>query len=131
MAPCQRAGGPGVGVVIPSFNEEAVLPRCLLAVLDQTVAAEQIIVVDNASTDAIRAVVTRVQAQYPQAPLTLIQQNAAQGLVPTRNAGLNAAATEVLGRIDADSVLTPDWVEQVQQAFQDPELAAVTGPVLY
>jgi glycosyltransferase involved in cell wall biosynthesis len=131
MSSRQRGGSPGVGVVIPAFNEEAVLRRCLLAVLDQTVAAEQIIVVDNGSTDGTRAVVTRVQAQHPKAPITLIRQCAEQGLVPTRNAGLDAADAEVLGRIDADSVLAPDWVEQVQQAFQDPELAAVTGPVLY
>ncbi|GGG64251.1 glycosyl transferase [Kocuria dechangensis] len=118
-------------MVIPAYNEEAVLRRCLEAVLSQTVPAEQIIVVDNASTDGTRAVVTRVQAEHPEAPLLLIEQNAAQGLVPTRNAGLDAADAEVLGRIDSDSVLTPDWVEQVQDAFTDPELAAVTGPVLY
>ena len=131
MSARQRTDTPGVGVVVPAFNEEEVLGRCLLAVLDQTVAAEQIIVVDNASTDGTRAVVTRIQAEHPDAPILLIEQNAEPGLVPTRNAGLDAARTEVLGRIDADSVLVPDWIEQVQQAFQDPGLAAVTGPVLY
>ncbi|MGQ1840237.1 glycosyltransferase [Kocuria turfanensis] len=131
MSPHQRAGNPGVSVVIPAFNEEAVLRRCLLAVLDQTVAAEQIIVVDNGSTDGTRAVVTQLQAQHPKAPLTLIQQSAEQGLIPTRNAGLDAADADVLGRIDADSVLASDWVKQVQRAFQDPELSAVTGPVFY
>jgi glycosyltransferase involved in cell wall biosynthesis len=131
MSPPQRTSGPGVGVVIPAFNEEAVLGRCLKAVLDQTVAPEQIIVVDNASTDATSAVVARMQAQHPQAPLVLLRQTAAQGLVPTRNAGLDAADAEVLGRIDADSVPAPDWVEQVQRAFTDPDLAATTGPVFY
>jgi len=38
---------------------------------------------------------------------------------------------EVLGRIDADSLLEPNWVEQVQQAFIDPNIAAVTGSVIY
>jgi cellulose synthase/poly-beta-1,6-N-acetylglucosamine synthase-like glycosyltransferase len=46
MSPCQRPGRPSVAVVIPVFNEETVIERCLAAVLDQTVAAEQIIVVD-------------------------------------------------------------------------------------
>ncbi|MEX5255228.1 glycosyltransferase family 2 protein [Kocuria arenosa] len=131
MPPPQPIGGPGVGVVIPAFNEESVLSRCLQAVLDQTVPAEQIIVVDNASTDGTRAVVSRAQAEHPHAPLLLVEQNAEQGLVPTRNAGLDAAEAEVLGRIDADSVLAPDWIEQVQRAFTDPNLAAVTGPVIY
>ncbi|MEX5234851.1 glycosyltransferase family 2 protein [Kocuria arenosa] len=130
MSPCQRAGSPGVGVVIPAFNEEVVLRRCPLAVLDQTVAAEMIIVVDNGSTDGTRAVGTHMQAEHPQAPLTLLQQSAEPGVVLTRNAGVDAPDVEVLGRIDADSVLASDWVEQVQQAFQDPQLAAATGPVL-
>ncbi|MGX5357127.1 glycosyltransferase [Kocuria sp. KH4] len=131
MSSPQHVGRPGVGVVIPAFNEEAVLRRCLQAVLDQTVAAQQIIVVDNASTDGTRDVVNRMQDENPHAPLILVQQHAAQGLVPTRNAGLDAARAEVLGRIDADSVLAPDWVAQVQQAFTDPDLAAATGPVFY
>lgn len=131
MSSHQCTDRPSVGVVIPAFNEEAVLRRCLLAVLAQTVAAQQIIVVDNASTDGTRAVVARMQAEHPEAPLILVQQNAAQGLIPTRNAGFDAAGTEVLGRIDADSVLAPDWVARLQQAFADPDLAAATGPVLY
>ncbi|MEX5237279.1 glycosyltransferase family 2 protein [Kocuria arenosa] len=131
MFPSQRPGGPSVGVVVPAFNEEAVLQRCLQAVLDQTVAAEQIVVVDNGSTDGTRSVVTRLQAAHPEAPLVLLRQSAERGLVPTRNAGLDAARTDVLGRIDADSVPAPDWVAQVQRAFRDPELAAATGPVLY
>ncbi|MFI7744598.1 glycosyltransferase [Kocuria rhizosphaericola] len=127
----QRPGGPAVSVVIPAFNEEAVLRRCLQAVLAQTVTAEQIIVVDNASTDGTRAVVTQMQAEHPDASLLLIEQNAEQGLIPTRNIGLDSSRAEVLGRIDADSVLAPNWVEQVQRAFKDPDLAATTGPVLY
>ncbi|MEX5259981.1 glycosyltransferase family 2 protein [Kocuria sp. CPCC 205263] len=131
MPACQRPDRPGVSVVIPAFNEEAVIERCLLAVLDQTVAAEQIIVVDNGSTDGTGAVVTRVQRQHPESPIIVVQQNLEQGLVPTRNFGLNSATADVLGRIDADSVLAPQWVEQVQQAFLDPGVAAATGPVAY
>jgi glycosyltransferase involved in cell wall biosynthesis len=131
MSTSQRPGRPSVGVVVPAFNEEAVLRRCLQAVLDQTVAAEQIVVVDNGSTDGTRAVVARLQAARPEAPLVLLRQTAERGLVPTRNAGLDAVRTDVLGRIDADSVPAPDWVEVVQRAFRDPDLAAVTGPVLY
>lgn len=127
----QHPDRPGVSVVIPAFNEEPVIERCLLAVLDQTVAAQQIIVVDNGSTDGTRAVVDRVQRQHPESPIIVVQQDVEQGLVPSRNAGLDSATGQVLGRIDADSVLTPVWVEQVQQAFLDPGVAAATGPVSY
>lgn len=131
MPACQPPDRPGVSVVIPAFNEESVIERCLLAVLDQTVAAAQIIVVDNGSTDGTGAVVARVQRQHPERPIIVVQQNLEQGLVPLRNAGLDCATGQVLGRIDADSVLAPGWVEQVQQAFLDPGVAAATGPVSY
>lgn len=131
MPPCQHTGRPKVSVVIPAFDEEAVIERCLLAVLGQTVAAHQIIVVDNASTDGTGAVVSRVQREHPGGPLVLLEQNVEQGLIPSRNAGFDAATGEVLGRIDADTVLAPNWVEQVQRVFMEPGVAAATGPVSY
>jgi len=122
---------PSVSLVIPAFNEETVIRRCLLAAIHQTVAAEQIIVVDNGSTDDTSAVVGRMQQEHPNSGIVLLQQNVEQGITPTRDFGFEGSVGEVLGRIDADSLLEPDWVEQVQQAFTDPNIAAVTGPVIY
>lgn len=120
-----------VSIVIPAYNEQATIRSCLLAAVMQTVPAHEIIVVDNKSTDATAEVVRSVMAEHPAAPIRLIAQNDAQGLIPTRNLGLDTATGEVLGRIDADSILEPNWVEQVQLAFADDAIAAATGPVLY
>lgn len=122
---------PTVSIVIPAYNEEATIAACVLAALDQTVPANEIIVVDNKSTDGTAAAVRALQAAHPDAPIILFSQDAAQGLIPTRNFGLDRAQSEVVGRIDADSVLEPTWVEEVQRAFTDPEVAACTGPVIY
>jgi glycosyltransferase involved in cell wall biosynthesis len=122
---------PTVSIVIPAYNEQDTIKACVLAALDQTVAANEIIVVDNRSTDGTAAVFRALQAAYPDAPLVYLQQNEAQGLIPTRNFGLDHATSDVVGRIDADSVLEPTWVEEVQKAFTDPEVAACTGPVIY
>lgn len=122
---------PNVSIIIPAYNEQATIRSCLLAAVMQTVPATEIIVVDNKSTDATAEVVRSVMAEHPTAPIMLIAQNDAQGLIPTRNLGLNTATGDVLGRIDADSILEPNWVEQVQLAFADDEIAAATGPVLY
>ncbi|WP_149956583.1 glycosyltransferase [Zafaria cholistanensis] len=122
---------PSVSLVIPAYNEEAVIGQCVAAALRQSVPAREIIVVDNRSTDRTAEIVRRLQREHPQAPLRLARQDAEQGLVPTRNAGLGLATGDVLGRIDADSVLEPDWVEQVAGAFLDPEVMGATGPVHY
>lgn len=131
MGQSHDIGMPSVSVVVPAFNEEVVIRRCLLAVVHQTVAADQIVVVDNGSTDGTAAVVAQMQQEHPDKRIILLNQCSERGLIPTRNLGLNVATTEVLGRIDADSVLEPDWVEQVQRAFADSDVAAATGPVLY
>ncbi|WP_199725700.1 glycosyltransferase family 2 protein [Nocardiopsis sp. Huas11] len=122
---------PTVSLVIPAFNEETTIERCLLAALRQTRAAREIIVVDNRSTDGTAAVVRRVVEAHPDAGIRILRQFDAQGLVPTRNAGFAAARGDILGRIDADSVIAPDWVANVSEAMGDPTIGAVTGPVTY
>jgi len=122
---------PGVSIVIPAYNEESVIRQCLIAAVYQSVPAHEIIVVDNMSKDRTAAIVLQMQQEYPESPIILLSEDTSQGLIPTRNFGLNHATGEILGRIDADSVVEPDWVEQVQKAFADPSTQAATGPVVY
>jgi glycosyltransferase involved in cell wall biosynthesis len=125
------AGAARVSIVIPAYDEEATIRDCVVAALDQTSPAHEIIVVDNRSTDRTVEIVRELQRLHPDAPLVLMSQSAEQGLVPTRDAGLDAAAGDVLGRIDADTVLEPTWVEAVQRIFADEGVAAATGPMIY
>jgi cellulose synthase/poly-beta-1,6-N-acetylglucosamine synthase-like glycosyltransferase len=122
---------PSVSIVIPAYNEEGVIRQCVTAAIYQSVPAHEIIVVDNRSTDSTAAIVRRLQEEYPEAGIRLLSQDAEQGLIPTRNFGLDAAEGDLLGRIDADSLLEPDWVEEVIKAFADVSVQAATGPVVY
>ncbi|KHL04438.1 glycosyl transferase [Sinomonas humi] len=124
-------GRPSVSIVIPAYNEESVIRQCVTAAIYQSVPALEIIVVDNLSTDATAKIVDQLQQEYPEAGVRLLSQDAEQGLIPTRNFGLDAARGDIIGRIDADSVLEPDWVEEVIWAFADPSVQAATGPVVY
>ncbi len=122
---------PRVSIVVPAYDEEACIERCVRAAVDQTVPAWEVVVVDNRSTDRTAEIVARLAAEHPRAGIRLVAQHAVQGLVPTRNAGFAAATGDVLGRIDADTVVAPDWVERVGEVLSDPAVAAVTGPVSY
>jgi len=122
---------PSVSIVIPAYNEEDTIKASVVAALHQTVPAHEIIVVDNKSTDGTAAVVHALQITYPDAPIVYLKQDALQGLIPTRNFGLDHATGDVIGRIDADSVLEPNWVEAVTMVFEDAEVGASTGPVIY
>lgn len=123
--------GPTVSIVIPAYNEERTIRACVVAAIEQTVPADEIIVVDNRSTDSTAAMLQALQTEFPDAPLRVIEQDAEQGITPTRNAGFDAATSEVIGRIDSDSILEPEWVAQVKTVFADETVGAATGPMIY
>lgn len=122
---------PSVGIVIPAYNEEATIRACVTAAVGQTVAAAEIIVVDNKSTDNTATILRELIAEFPEAPIKVLRQEQSQGITPTRNMGFDAVTSDIIGRIDSDTLLEPDWVEQVQNVFVNPEVHAATGPVIY
>ncbi|MDN6554825.1 MAG: glycosyltransferase family 2 protein, partial [Bifidobacterium mongoliense] len=108
-----------ISIVIPAWNEQDRIADCLTNALRQSVAPHEVIVVDNRSTDDTVGVVRDFIRDPPEAPVRLLHQDAEQGLIPTRNYGLNHATGDILGRIDADCMLKPDWVEVVTDLFTD------------
>lgn len=123
---------PTVSVVIPAYNEEAVIEQCIESVVNQTIPAYEIIIVDNNSTDKTARIVRRLQRHYPKATIRLLHKRSRQGITPARNHGFNSARGEIIGRLDADSMIEPDWIERISTYFRDhPGIAAITGPVSY
>ena len=121
-----------VSIVIPAWNEAKRIADCLMNATRQTVKPHEVIVVDNKSTDDTCDIVRRFIAENPEANVILMEQDAEQGLIPTRNYGLDHATGDILGRVDADCMLKPDWVEVVTGVFtEDPEAMGATGPVVY
>lgn len=120
---------PSVAVVIPAYNEEDSIADCLQSCFNQTVPFSEIIVVNNLSTDATVSIVRELQQDHPE--LVLLEQADAQGIVATRDMGFDAVKADVIGRIDADTILDENWVRSVEQTFIDEKVAAASGPVLY
>ncbi|GLY03114.1 glycosyl transferase [Actinoplanes sp. NBRC 101535] len=112
-------------VVIPAYNEETAIGPCLDAILAQSRIPDEIIVVDNNSTDATLSVL----AGYGAAVTVL--HEARQGVQHARNRGFGAATGDIIIRIDADSRLPGTYLQQVEATFADPAIAAATGPVRY
>jgi cellulose synthase/poly-beta-1,6-N-acetylglucosamine synthase-like glycosyltransferase len=118
-------------VVVPAHNEEDTIGDCVHALLTQTVPPLEILVVDNRSTDRTKERVQAIAVEYPDANIRLLKQDEAIGLIPTRNAGFEAARGAVLARIDADTIVDPDWIANIQVAMSRSNTAAITGPVRY
>ncbi len=109
-----------LSLVIPAYNESVHLGACLDAVASQTIAPDEVIVVDNNSTDDT----AKIAGSYDFVHLIAEKE---QGITQARDKGFNAARSDILGKIDADAVIAPDWVERVKQDFADPDVAGVTG----
>lgn len=111
-----------LSIVIPVYNEEHHIKACLDSIAAQTVKPDEVIVVDNNSTDQT----TTIAKGYP---FVKIVSESKQGIVFARDAGFDAARSEIIGRIDADTVLPPDWVARVMQFYAQPTRAnqALTG----
>jgi glycosyltransferase involved in cell wall biosynthesis len=112
---------PSVSVVIPVKDDARELAKCLEALGRQTVAALEILVIDNGSTDDSAAVGVRFGARVLSQP--------EPGIPATAAFGYDAASGTVIARCDADSLPGVDWIERLATAFvEHPGIVAVTGP---
>lgn len=109
-----------VSLVLPAYNEEEYLAACLDAISKQTIQPYEVIVVDNNSSDGTADIASSYDF------VRLIHETK-QGIVYARDAGFNAARGEIIARIDADTILTPDWVEKIAISFENEETIAITG----
>ncbi len=117
-----------ISFVVPAYNEEAYIGRCLgaiIAELERTPCDAELIVVDNASTDRT----AEVAGTYHGA---LVVTEPVKGLVRARAAGCRAATGHLFANIDADTVLPKGWLDKVLSEFSaDSELVALSGPYVF
>jgi len=108
-------------IVIPAYNEQDYLKSCLESIADQTVRPQEVIVVDNGSSDKT----SEIAAKFP---FVKLMREPRRGRSFAQNTGFDAAESSIIGRLDADTRLEPDWVASVLEYFGDhPGVSAVTG----
>jgi cellulose synthase/poly-beta-1,6-N-acetylglucosamine synthase-like glycosyltransferase len=108
-------------VIIPVYNGEQTLGRCLEALTHQTLPLSEyeILVVDDGSSDQTREVVSLFPARL------LVQPH--RGPAAARNLAIRAAAGEIVLFTDADTEPTQDWIETMLTVFQDKSVAGAKG----
>jgi cellulose synthase/poly-beta-1,6-N-acetylglucosamine synthase-like glycosyltransferase/peptidoglycan/xylan/chitin deacetylase (PgdA/CDA1 family)/spore germination protein YaaH len=113
-----------VCVVIPAFNEGAVIRKSIRALLASRLEGFRILVVDDGSTDRTAAIVRRAFAGDGRVE-AVSKPNG--GKWSALNTGLGHTEAEVVVTIDADTVLEPDALSLLVRHFADPRVAAVAG----
>mgnify|MGYP001197164189 CR=1 FL=1 len=97
-----------VSVVIPCFNVEHYLDRCLVGIFAQTHRDLEVIAVDDGSTDRTGAMLLEAGARSPFPFEVMTQQNA--GACAARNAGMAKATGTYVQFMDADDALLPEKI---------------------
>jgi GT2 family glycosyltransferase len=118
-----------VSVIIPVFNAERTIGRCLISVYEQSDKPAEIIVVDNNSTDGSRKIISDIIHLRREVPAYCISE-VRQGPSFARNRGAIQAKSEIIAFIDADCIASPSWICQLSESFDRSEIGAVAGRII-
>ena len=114
-----------ISVIVCAHNEARYLPACLHSVLAQSRVPDELLVINNASTDETALVASQV-------PRVRVVDEPRKGLVVARETGRRHATGDILIYVDADCRAPLGWVERIERRFdRDRALIALSGPYRY
>ncbi|BCI59804.1 glycosyltransferase family 2 protein [Solibaculum mannosilyticum] len=93
-----------VSIIVPVYNVEKYLPKCLDSLVSQTIDDFEILVVNDGSPDRSQDIIDEYSRRYPEKVVSLVKENGGQG--SARNMALEIAKGEYIGFVDSD-----DWVD--------------------
>jgi cellulose synthase/poly-beta-1,6-N-acetylglucosamine synthase-like glycosyltransferase len=111
-----------VAIVIPVRNGQSMVARCVAACRGQSRPSEELIVVDNGSTDDTAARAAAAGATVLSEPR--------RGSFRARNRGWRAATSDVIAFTDVDCIPDPAWLAELIEPFSDPSVAGVGGAIV-
>jgi len=123
-SPRDRGLRPGLTVIVPAFNEAESIADTIRSLQSQTRPPQEIIVVDDCSTDGTAAVAAESGATVLTPPVNTGSKAGAQMFA------LPHVNTELAMAVDADTTLAEDGIELLLEPFSDPAVAAASGAVI-
>ena len=113
-----------ITIIIPAYNEEKTIASCINSCLIQTRKADQIIVVNDGSTDNTSQIL-----ELYEGFITVVTNEVATGNKSrAQEIGIEATTSEIFVATDGDTILDPHFLKQIEKDFiDDPKTAAVAG----
>ena len=106
-----------LSIVAAVYNLEKYLPRCLDALVNQTMQEIEILCVNDGSTDSAPQIIEEYQRKYPDKIKVFHKENG--GEFTTRNYGLERAIGEYVTFVDTDDYVEPNWAEKLYNAAKE------------
>ena len=101
-----------VSIIVPIYNQESILSECLGNLVHQTLSDIEIILINDASTDASLQIMQSCQAQFPEL-IRIIDSKENLGPGGARNLGIEAASVKYIGFVDSDDLALPTMYEKL------------------
>ena len=118
-----------ISIIVPAYNVEAYLVRCVESILNQTHGNLEIILINDGSKDS-SGMICDAFAEKDSRIHVIHQEN--KGVSAARNAGLDIASGDWIGFVDSDDWIEPDMFEKLlNAAVESGKLVAVCGFVKY
>lgn len=113
-----------ISVIVPVYNVEKYLPKCVDSILNQTYRNLEVILVDDGTKDASDAICDAYAQKDPRVKV-IHKENG--GLSSARNAGIDIAQGEYLGFVDSDDWIEPDMYETLLSLAEKYRVKMVCG----
>lgn len=108
-----------ISVIIPAYNAEKTITKCLSSVVSQKVKPFEIIVVDDGSSDNTMI--------FAKKFAKVIKNVLSKGPSGARNSGAKVSRGDILAFTDSDCILKLNWLKKISAAFEDQNVGAVGG----
>ena len=99
-----------ISVIIPIYNSEKYLNKCLDSILNQTFSDLEIVAINDGSTDNSQKILDSYIEKYPSRIISIYQENAGQSAA--RNKALDLVNGEFISFVDSDDYIAPDTYEK-------------------
>lgn len=117
-----------ISVIIVTLNRAEYLKDALASLTKQIRPPDEVIVVDNGSTDNTKEVILSFGDRLP---IKYVYEGK-KGIPHARNAGIKSATNDIIAFTDDDCVAHENWLKYIENTFiRDPNIGAVGGEVSY
>ena len=120
---------PKISVVVPVYNTQQYLDKCLNSLAYQTLKDIEIIVVNDGSTDDSQKIIDEYVKRFPNKFLSFVKPNG--GLSDARNYGIKKATGEYIGFVDSDDYVNLDMYESMYKKAKEGNFDIVVCDVRY
>lgn len=120
---------PTISIIIPVYNAEKYLARCIDSLQDQTFGDFEALFIDDCSVDASTDLIKSRQKDDPRIRLIELAENGGSGVA--RNAGIEIARGEYLSFIDVDDTVSNDFLEELYGKARETSSDVVKGSCVY